>query len=96
MSAQTVHSEFVMNVYEESLVSNSLWHPSYDNTTMALDSSPTDRPPSFAGKFNFFTFIVILTGATTGLLLGYDNGAPDLLLILIPRPALSCLNAISP
>lgn len=31
-------------------------------------------PNEYEGRFNFYTFLVILTGATTGLLLGYDNG----------------------
>jgi sugar porter (SP) family MFS transporter len=31
-------------------------------------------PQEYAGRFNFYTFVVIITGAMTGLLLGYDNG----------------------
>lgn len=31
-------------------------------------------PEEYAGKFTFFTFVVVVTGAMTGLLLGYDNG----------------------
>lgn len=36
-------------------------------------------PQDYAGRFTFYTFVVILAGATTGLLLGYDNGSfpPD-------------------
>lgn len=41
-------------------------------------------PEEYNGKFTFYTFIVILTGATTGLLLGYDNGN------ILPLPSSCC------
>ena len=31
-------------------------------------------PSEYNGHFTFYTFVVIIAGATTGLLLGYDNG----------------------
>lgn len=41
----------------------------------AIVAKTSGRDPSeYNSRFTFYTFMVILAGATTGLLLGYDNG----------------------
>ncbi|CAK0785840.1 hypothetical protein CVIRNUC_009052 [Coccomyxa viridis] len=40
----------------------------------AIVSPQRARANQYTGRFTFFTFITIICGATTGLLLGYDNG----------------------
>lgn len=42
----------------------------------AIVGKTAGRDPSeYNSRFTFYTFVVVLAGATTGLLLGYDNGA---------------------
>ena len=51
-----------------------------DAVEKAVNAQPVDPkvanrdPQEYAGRFTFYTFVVIMAGATTGLLLGYDNG----------------------